>query len=114
MTTPAVNRIQQFKRRSSRMALNAKIGVSGQDCEKCSFTMQARATGLNRHGAAVQLNRELPIGSTVVIRNSRCNQASARIVTQVSAVGGVFTYGVEFDESEAVTDFWGITFPLQP
>jgi hypothetical protein len=113
MTTPAVNRIQQFKRRSSRMALNAKIGVSGQDREKCSFTMPARATSLNRHGAAVQLNRELPLGSTIVIQNSRRNQASARVVTQVSAVAGVFTYGVEFDESEAVTNFWGITFPSQ-
>jgi hypothetical protein len=111
--TPAVNRIQQLKRRSSRMFLNAKIGVSGEDRQKCSFTMPARATSLNRHGAAVQLNRELQIGSTVVIQNSRRNQASARVVTQVSAAGGVFTYGVEFQEGEAVNDFWGITFPSQ-
>ena len=30
MATVSVNRIQQFKRRSNRMALNAKIGVSGK------------------------------------------------------------------------------------
>src|SRR5207253_5867529 len=53
-------------------------------------SMPARATGLNRHGAAVQLNRELQVGSTVVIQNSRRSQASARIVAQVSAVGGIF------------------------
>jgi hypothetical protein len=109
--TPAANRIQQLKRRSSRIALNAKVGVSGEDRQKCSFTMSARATGLNRHGAAVQLNRELPIGSTVVIQNSRRSQASARVVTQVSAAGGVFTYGVEFQEGESAKNFWGITFP---
>jgi len=64
------------------------------------------------HGAAVQLNRELQIDSTVVIQNSRRRtQASARVVTQVSAVGGVFTYGVEFQEGDSVKDFWGIKFP---
>jgi hypothetical protein len=95
------------------MALNAKIGVSGEDRQKCSFTMPARATGLNRHGAAVQLNRELQLGSTIMIQNSRRAQASARVVTQVSAVGGVFTYGVEFQEGESAKNFWGITFPVQ-
>jgi len=75
--------------------------------------MPARATGLNRHGAAVQLNRELQVGSTVVIQNSRRSQASARIVAQVSAVGGIFTYGVEFAEDDAAKNFWGITFPAQ-
>lgn len=109
----AVSRLQLLKRRSSRMALNARIGVSGEDRQKCSFTMPARATGLNRHGAAVQLNRELQIGSTVVLQNSRRNQPSARVVTQVSAVGGVFTYGVEFQEDDSVKNFWGITFPAQ-
>jgi ribose 1,5-bisphosphokinase PhnN len=113
MSTVAVNRIQQLKRRSTRMGLNAKIGLSGQDRQKCSFTMPARATNLNRYGAAIQLNRELEIGSTVVIQNSRRTQASARVVTQVSAVGGVFTYGVEFQEDDAVKEFWGITFPSQ-
>ncbi len=93
------------------MALNAKVGVSGEDRQKCSFTMPARATGLNRHRAAVQLNRELVIGSTVVIQNSRRAQASARVVKQVDAIGGVFTYGVEFDEDDSVKNFWGITFP---
>ena len=111
MTTAAVNQLQLLKRRSTRMALNAKVGVSGEDRQKCSFTMAARAMGLNRHGAAVQLNRELLVGSTVVIQNSRRAQASARVVKQVNAIGGVFTYGVEFHEDDSVKNFWGITFP---
>jgi len=96
------------------MPLNAKIGVSGQDRQKCSFTMSAKATNLNRYGAAVQLNRELQIGSTVVIQNGRRTQASARVVTQISADGGVFTYGVEFQEDDSLHNFWGIMFPTQP
>ncbi len=93
------------------MALNARIGLSGQDRQKCALTMSAIATGLNRHGAAVQVNRELLVGSTVVLRNSHHTQASARVVAQVSAVQGIFTYGVEFQEDVTVKDFWGITFP---
>ena len=111
MATVCVNRTQQFKRRSNRMALNAKIGVSGEDRQRYSFTTPARATSLNKHGAAVQLNRELRIGSTVVIQNSRRTQASVRVVSQLRAAGGVFTYGVEFQEGDSVKDFWGITFP---
>ncbi len=107
----AVNRLQMLKRRSSRMALNARIALSGQDRQKCAFTMPAVATGLNRHGAAVLVNRELLVGSTVVLQNSCRAKASARIVAQVSTVQGKFTYGVEFTEDGAIKDFWGITFP---
>jgi hypothetical protein len=38
------NRAQIAKRRSSRMALNAPIGLSGQDIQKCPLTMPAKAT----------------------------------------------------------------------
>lgn len=74
--------------------------------------MPARATSLNRHGAAVQLNRELLVGSVVVVRNKRGTQVSARVVAQVSALQGVHTYGIEFVEQDDISrDFWGITFP---
>jgi len=39
------------------MALNAAVGVSGEDRQTATFTITAKATNLNRHGAAVQLNR---------------------------------------------------------
>ena len=107
MTTVPANRIQVAKRRSTRIALNARIGLSGQDREKCTFTMPARATNLSRHGAAIQLNRELWVGSAVVVRNDRGTQASARVIAQVSATDqGVYTYGVEFLEDGGVNDFW--------
>jgi hypothetical protein len=94
------------------MALNARITLSGHDRAKCAFTMPAKATKLNRHGAAIELNRELLVGSTIVLQNTRHTQASARVVTQVSAFRGVYTYGVEFLEADALKkNFWGINFP---
>ncbi|MBZ5574499.1 MAG: PilZ domain-containing protein [Acidobacteriia bacterium] len=109
------SRLGSVNRRSSRLALNARITLSGHDPAKCPFTIPAKATKLNRHGAAIQLNRELLLGSTIVLRNNKhhTTQASARVVTQVSAnVQGIYTYGVEFLEADAVKkNFWGIYFP---
>ncbi len=94
------------------MALNAAVGVSGEDRQKSTFTMPAKATNLNRHGAAVQLNRELTVGSVVKVKNQRGAQVSARIVAQLMALQGVATYAIEFvDQDEAAKDFWGISFP---
>jgi len=74
--------------------------------------MSAKATNLNKHGAAIQLSRELGLGTTVVVQNKRGAQITARVVTQVSAVRGVHTYGIEFvEQNEGSRSFWGITFP---
>jgi hypothetical protein len=112
MSTLAVNRTQIAKRRSPRIALNAPVALAGHDRQKCAFTLTAKAMNLNLHGAAIQLSRELEVGSTVTVRNGRGTQAPARVVAQVSAVQGVFTYGIEF-QSKPVKNFWGITFPQQ-
>ncbi len=94
------------------MALYAAIGLSGEDRQKCSFTMPARATNLNRHGAAVQLNRELLVDSVVLVRNKRGTEVSARIVAQLATVKGVSGYAIEFVEmDDKASNFWGITFP---
>src|SRR5215471_348505 len=93
------------------MALNARITLSGHDRAKCAFTMPARATKLNKHGAAVELNRELSVGSTVVLQNNHKTQAPARVVAQVGAQRqGIYTYGVEFVDARS-RNFWGINFP---
>jgi hypothetical protein len=74
--------------------------------------MPARATKLNRHGAAVQLGRELLVGSVVTVKNQRGTQLSARVVAQFAILQGVSTYGIEFVEhDERAETFWGITFP---
>jgi len=74
--------------------------------------MPAQATNLNRHGAAIQLARDLLVGSTVMVRNARGTQVSARVVSQLAASKGVSVYAVEFvEQDEAANNFWGITFP---
>ena len=94
------------------MALNAPVGLSGEDRQKCSFTMPARATNLNRHGAAIQLNRELAVGSTVIVRNKRGTEMPARVVSQLAVLQGVTTYGIEFlEKDDKANNFWGIAFP---
>jgi hypothetical protein len=94
------------------MSLNAAVGVSGEDRSKFTFTLQGKALNLNQHGAALQLHRELAVGSTVVIKHPRGTQAAARVVSQISAIEGLCTYGVEFVEhDEKAKNFWGISFP---
>ena len=110
---PPAGRPPQSKRRSSRMALQAPISLSGQDRQKCAFNMMpAKATNLNRHGAAVTLQRELLVGSTVAVKNQRGSMLTARVVAQLAALQGVPTYGIEFlDQDEKARSFWGIFFP---
>jgi len=98
--TQSLNRIQLGKRRSTRIALSSPVGLTGQDRQKFSFTMPARATNLNKHGAAVQLQRELLVGSIVAVKNKRGTQISARVVSQLVARDGVPTYAIEFVEQD--------------
>jgi hypothetical protein len=94
------------------MALSAPVGLSGEDNQKCPFTMPAKATNLNRYGAAIHLPRQLSVGSTVKVRNTRGTQLSARVVAQLAVSQGVSGYGIEFIESGDVSNgFWGINFP---
>jgi hypothetical protein len=88
------------------------VGLAGEDRNKSSFTMHAMATNLNKHGAAVQLHRELQVGSIVSVKNKRGVQISARVVSQMVARHGVPTYAIEFvEQDDKAKDFWGISFP---
>lgn len=94
------------------MLLNAPVGISGEDRLKCSFTMPAKAINLNKHGAAVQISRDLVVGSVILVKNKRGIQVSARIVSQLTATQVVSTYGIEFVErQDKASNFWGISFP---
>jgi hypothetical protein len=108
-TTP---RPQIAKRRSTRIALNTSIGLSGHDRQKCPFTMPAKATNLNRHGAAIHVARDLLVGSIIGVRNPRGTQVSARVISQLAVSHGVSVYAIEFmEQDDAANNFWGITFP---
>jgi len=111
-TIPATTRSQIARRRSTRMALSAPLGLSGDDSQKCPFTMPAKATNLNRYGAAIHVARQLLVGSTVTVRNTRGTQIPARVVAQLAGSQGFSVYGIEFTEPNDVSNgFWGISFP---
>jgi len=94
------------------MALNAVVGLAGEDRQKATFNVSAKATNLNLHGAAVQIDRQLPIGCVLVVKNQRGMQISARVVALLPAMQGVATYGIEFvEQDEKGKNFWGISFP---
>lgn len=94
------------------MALNAPVGLSGEDRRRVPFTTSAKATNLNLHGAAIRLGRELVVGSTVLVRNKRGTEVPARVVAQLAAPQGSFSYAIEFlEEDERAKNFWGIAFP---
>ena len=112
MTIPVSGRGSVLKRRSTRIPLNSSVAVSGEDRSKCSFTIGAKATNLNKHGGAIQITRELLVGTTVLVRNKRGTQISARVVSQINAEQGLLRYGIEFVEEDTNSaSFWGITFP---
>jgi hypothetical protein len=105
-------RSQISKRRSNRMALHASVGLSGEDRHKSAFTMPAKATKLNKHGAAVQLRRELQVGSVVTVNNKQGTALPARVVAQLAGLEGVSMYAIEFvEQGERAETFWGISFP---
>jgi hypothetical protein len=112
MASSILSRNSIARRRSNRIALNMPVALTGEDRAKTSFSLTAKATNLNRHGAAVQVNCELMVGTTVVVRNNRGTKIPARIVMQVSAMQGTHTYGIEFaEDTEQSRNFWGIKFP---
>jgi len=86
--------------------------LSGEDRKKTYFATSAKATNLNKHGAAIQVNRELTVGAVLIVRNKRGKEVPARVAVQLSAVGGVSAYGIEFTHQDDQTNsFWGLTFP---
>lgn len=74
--------------------------------------MPAKATNLNRHGAAIHVARDLLFGSIIAVRNPRGTQVSARVISQLAVSQGVSVYAIEFmEQDDAANNFWGITFP---
>lgn len=108
---PPDRRRPSFRRRSQRIPLAMPVEVSGRDASGDSFRFTTTATNLNRNGATLHVNRDLPIDSEIVLQNSRGARTAARIVARVNIVQDLCSYGVEFVGADGVQDFWGISFP---
>ena len=98
------------KRRTPRIAMLQSIGVSGQDKNGQEFTVGGKATNLNHYGAAIMVPRQVPLGSTLTVRNNHKFEAAVKVVSQINAVSGMHSYGVQFVNDAA--GFWGVHFPV--
>jgi hypothetical protein len=86
------------------------IGVTGQDRNGQEFTVGGKATNLNYYGAAIMVPRQVPVGTTLKVRNNHKFEAAVKVVSQINAVSGMHSYGVQFVDEAA--GFWGIHFPM--
>ena len=109
--SPPSSRTQTAKRRSSRIPIDLPVGLSGEDSQEFAFTTAAKATNVNKFGAAVYLPRQLLVGSMIVVRNTRGTEVTARVVVQLAASQGISAYGIEFVNADSAKNFWGISFP---
>jgi len=105
---PAFSRYPN-KRRTTRLGMTQTIGVTGQDRHGQEFTVGGKATSLNHFGAAIIVPRQVPLGSTLTVRNNHRLEAAVKVVSQIKAVSGMHSYGVQFVDDAA--GFWGIVFP---
>jgi len=98
------------KRRTPRIGMTQTIGIIGRDRNGQDFTVGGKATSLNYYGAAIMVPRQIPVGSTLKVRNNHKFEAAVKVVSQIKAVSGMHSYGVQFVNEEA--GFWGIHFPV--
>lgn len=100
------------QRRSPRFALTLGVGLAWTDSAGQRFSLQAKATNLNLHGSSVILDRELPLGLQITIRNGKGLFAEAHIVNFVKTNASKYLHGIEFlPPGKGIAGFWGIHFP---
>jgi PilZ domain len=101
------------QRRSDRVSLTLLLEASGRDINDQDFAQPARTMQINRTGAVILLDRDLPADSHILIRRlaptEKHRQSHVRIVGQFGRQKEGYVYGVEILEPE--NDVWAIEFP---
>jgi len=81
----------------------------GSDMEGKMFSEQTKTVLLSRHGAGIISQYALYAEQELILRRLDTNkEAEIRVVGQLGADGGTYTYGVAFLNPEL--DLWGIKF----
>jgi hypothetical protein len=100
----------QVVRRSGRIAKQVAVLLIGSDTEGRIFSEETKTVVLSRHGAGVISRYKLAAEDEVIVRLIETGkEAEARIVGQIGANAGVYTYGVAFVDGSL--NFWNIDFP---
>jgi hypothetical protein len=97
-------------RRSGRIAKEIAILLVGSDMEGKVFSEQTKTVLLSRHGAGIVSQYALSAEQELILRRIDTDkEAEVRVVGQLGAHGGGYTYGVAFLDPEL--DFWDVKFP---
>lgn len=99
------------QRRSRRISVPVAVVLRGADSAEAGFSVSARATNLNLHGAVVMASKKLELGQNISIRNPGGAEVAARVVCELRYHRGEHTYGVELISSAPILGFWGVQFP---
>lgn len=101
---------QQVVRRSGRIPKEIPIVLIGSDLSGKIFSEQTKTVLLSLHGAGLLSRHKLSPEQEMVLRwPERNKEADIRIVGQIGADSGVYTYGVAFFDH--VVNFWEMDFP---
>jgi PilZ domain len=96
-------------RRSTRIPKQVAILLVGSDFEGRVFSEKTKTVVLSRHGAGIVSEYKLSAEQELVIRVVETNkEAEVRVVGQLAAQSGVYTYGVAFLDPNL--DLWGLEF----
>jgi len=99
------------KRRSDRIMLTISLRFHGVDSTGAEFKSEGRTVMLNRHGARIQIDRALMVGSIVrLVNKTNQREAEFRVVGPTAPrTGKSSEWGVEYVNPK--DDIWGIRFP---
>ncbi len=98
-------------RRSSRIPREISILLVGSDMEGKVFSENTKTVLLSRHGAGIVSQHKLSPEQELILRRLDTNkETEVRVVGQIGAESGIYTYGVAFLDS--TNNFWGIKFPV--
>jgi hypothetical protein len=110
---PFVREQAPGKRRSQRVKIPMQIRMAPADPAADPNPFRATATNLNRHGALVCSEREVKVGSHVLVTNPKHENALARVVSEAQRRNSLRQYGIEFMDNSTGATFWGLTFVRQ-
>jgi hypothetical protein len=97
-------------RRSSRIAKEVAILLTGSDMDGRGFSEMTKTVLLSRHGAGIISTYKFSAEQEIIVRYLDTNkEALVRVVGRIGSEGEVYTYGVAFVDPGTI-DFWGIDF----
>jgi hypothetical protein len=97
-------------RRSSRIAKELAILLTGSDMDGKGFSEMTKTVLLSRHGAGIISAYKFSAEQEIIVRYLDANtEALVRVVGRIGSEGEIYTYGVAFVDPGTI-DFWGIAF----